>query len=218
MFTFGYKLRLVKDSDRKEYELFERAVFAINTQSNNLSKWLLDGFLLDADTVQQLTIDIEGLHTFIDIYFNNKYSSPSSTMFMFSQMDILRKTSSQIIDVISEVANIDKLKDQVDNGMVPPNVEFDPHEFEETYNNAMNTATVHAKKLTNIMIGALKGITLVIESDLLKLMMGVDIMKEYKKRNKRFIKDKNLETEFVVRFKAVTKDDRRFLEKERNKK
>ena len=58
------------------------------------------------------------------------------------------------------------------------------------------------------MLKALNGIMLVIESDLLKLIMGVDIMKEYKKRCKRLPKDKELSTEVIVHFKAVTKDDR----------
>lgn len=217
MFTFGYKLRLVKKSDLKEYRLFEKAVFTIQKQSNDLGQWLYDGFPLNEDTLHQLTVDVEGLHTYIDIYFNNKYSLPSSSMLMFQKIDVLRKSAGNMVDVVAEVDKIERIKSQIDSGVVPPNLEFDPDEFIDTYQKAMEAATAHVKKLTAMMLKALNGIMLVIESDLLKLIMGVDIMKEYKKRCKRLPKDKDLSTEFFVHFKAVTKDDRRFLEKERNK-
>ena len=72
MFTFGYKLKLIKNADLKEYEVFEKSVFAIHKQSDDFGQWLFNGLPLNEDTVQQLTLDIEGLHSFIYIYFNNK--------------------------------------------------------------------------------------------------------------------------------------------------
>lgn len=214
MFTFGYKLKLIKNADLKEYEVFEKSVFAIHKQSDDFGQWLFNGFPLNEDTVQQLTLDIEGLHSFIDIYFNNKYSSPSSTMLMFKKIDLIRKSASQLIDIISEVAQIDKLKEEALSN--PPD-DFDPDLFDQRYESAMNTAKVYAEKTTHTILGALKSIHLVIESDLIKLILGVDIMEEYKKRCKRLPKNKDLSTDFFVHFRAVSKDDRRFLEKEKKK-
>lgn len=217
MFTFGYKIKLIKNADLKEYELFEKAVFAIHRQTDDFGQWLFDGFSLNENTVHQLALDIEGLHTFIDAYFNNKYSSPSSTMMMFQKIDVIRKTAGQLIDIVTEVSKMDKVKEQAESAAEGENEYFDKDEFKKTYDKAMNMAIAQARRLTMRLLGALKSIHLVIESDLIKLILGVDIMEEYKKRCKRLPKNKDLSTEFHVHFKAVSKDDRRFLEKEKNK-
>lgn len=215
LFTFGYKLRLIKNSDLKEYELFQKAVFSIHKQSDDFGRWLFEGFPLNENTLQQLSLDIEGLHTFIDIYFNNKYSSPSSTIMMFKKIDVIRKTAAQLIDITEEVVKIDHLKEQINDNKKPE--EFDEDLFNLRYEMVISAAIKQAERLTKNMLGALRSIHLVIESDLIKLILGVDIMEEYKKRCKRLPKNKDLSTDFHVHFKAVSKDDRRFLEKEKNK-
>lgn len=217
MFTFGYKLQLVKKADLMEYELFEKSVRAIHKQTSDFGQWLCNGFPLDENTVHQLAVDIEGLHTFIDIYFENKYSSPSCTMMMFKKIDILRKASSNIIDIITEFKKLEAIKARANEEINNEELTFDPEEFEKNFEKAMNTAMQQLHYHVDVMLLSLKGIHLVIEPDLLKLNLGVDIMKEYKKRCKRLPKDKELSTEFTVRFKAISKDDRRFLEKEKSK-
>lgn len=211
MFTFGYKLQLVKESDLKEYDLFEKSVYAIHQQTNDFVQWLSNGFTLDENTVHQLAVDIEGLHTFIDVYFENKYSSPSSTMMMFNKIDVIRKTAGRMIDVIMEVRKIETIRSKANEEVT------ESEDFQITYKRAIDSAMRQMRSLTNTMIDSLKGIHVVIESDLIRLILGVDIMKEHKKRCKRLPKDKELMTDFFVHFKAITKEDRKFLEKENGK-
>lgn len=214
MIMFGYKLKLVKKKDLQEYEVFEKAVHAIHQQTDEFGQWLYDGFNLNKETIHQLTIDIEGLHTFIDIYFNNKYSSPTSTMLMFSKIDLIRKTGAQLIDLISKVVKLDEMKAVLDKERPD---EYDNEETKQEYESTIEAVVNKVKELTRVILIALREINLTIESDLIKIILGVDIMEEYKHRCKRLPKNKDLSTDFFVHFKAISKDDRKFLEKEKIK-
>lgn len=217
MFTFGYKLKLVKKKDLADYEVFEKSVYAIHQQVNDFGQWLSEGFDLDENTVHQLSIDVEGLHTFVDVYFDNKYSSPSVSFMLFRKMDDIRRLASNMIDVINESTKLRKAKMNADQAIKNGDVAFDIDEFNEDCNKAAEMVDKQLTLIVHQLLASLKCISITIESDLIKLILGVDIMDEYKRRCKRLLKNKDLATEFSVHFKAVTKSDRQFLEKEKVK-
>lgn len=217
MFTFGYKLKLVKKKDLADYEVFEKSVYAIHQQVNDFGHWLGEGFDLDENTVHQLSIDVEGLHTFVDIYFDNKYSSPSVSFMLFKKMDDIRQLASNMIDVINESAKLRKVKIDAEKSINNGDVTFDIDKFNEDYNKAAEVVDKQLTLIVHQLLASLKCISITIEGDLIKLILGVDIIDEYKHRCKRLPKNRDLATEFSVHFKAVTKSDRQVLEKEKVK-
>lgn len=211
VFTFGYKIRLVKKNELREYDLFEKSVYAIHQQCNDFGQWLYKGFDLDRNTANQLTVDIEGLSTFIDVYFNNMYSSPVNSMQMFKALDAIRKHSSNLIDIIGMSMKVNSYVKNINESEV--DIDYVRDQYDE-YRSRLNKQLDH--EVDEILAG-LKYITVVIEHDLIKLLLGVDIISEHKKRIKRIPKNKDLTSEFNIRFKVLTPSDRRFLEKEKMK-
>jgi hypothetical protein len=208
----------VKNKDLQELELFEKSVRAINQQTNDMINFLHSNFVLDENTCHQFTVDIEGLHKFIDIYVNNKFSLPHTGLNLYHLIDEMRKQFSAIFEVGSQLAKVAeygvRAKQEIDSG----NPTFDPDEFQVEYNDAMRVGNETLAKSFKIIEMSLHRINLVIEGDLIKIKLGVDIIDDYKKRQKRLPKNKDLMTEFIVRFKVVQQDDLKYLKKEEHSK
>lgn len=129
----------------------------------------------------------------------------------------MKKRLNDISDITVECARITetiKLAREAEANQDPT---FDRDEFETMYKQTINTANQQIQRLLRRIIADLKNIDIVIEADLFRLIIGVDIIKDYKDRQKRFIDDKQLMTNFGIRYKVITNDDRRFLEKEKYK-
>ena len=82
----------------------------------------------------------------------------------------------------------------------------------------------HCKKVNrqldveiDILLSILQYIDGSVSCDLAKINMGVNPITEYRKRLKRLPKNEDMMSEFHIQFKALTKSDREFLEKERIK-
>lgn len=104
------------------------------------------------------------------------------------------------------------MKLRVDKGDYPSE-DFDITEFNNDYDEIVDVVSNIITKLKHNIITYLKGIIIAINPDLIKIAIGVDIISEYKKQHRRYLKDKSLSTEFVIRYKAVTSDDQNFLKK-----
>jgi hypothetical protein len=210
--TFGYKLKLIKKSDMNEYSIFEKSVTYIHKQVDAMGNWICGNVELTNDTVQQLSAYITDIRTYSDIYSKNKYSSPSSSLLMFANIDNLSKAASKMIDTIYDFAKVNNMKSRVDKGDYPSE-DFDITEFNNDYDEIVDVVGNIITKLKRNIITYLKGIIIAINPDLIKIALGVDIIGEYKKQHRRYLKDKSLATEFVIRYKAVTSDDQNFLKK-----
>lgn len=210
--TFGYKLKLIKKSDMNEYSIFEKSVTYIHKQVDAMGNWIYGNVELTNDTVQQLSAYITDIRTYSDIYSKNKYSSPSSSLLMFANIDNLSKAASKMIDTIYDFTKVNNVKSRVDKGDYPYE-DFDITEFNNDYDEIVNVVDNIITKLKRNIITYLKGIIIAINPDLIKIALGVDIISEYKKQHRRYLKDKSLSTEFVIRYKAVTSDDQNFLKK-----
>lgn len=216
--TFGYRIKIVKNKDLQELELFEKSVRAINQQANDMINFLHSNFVLDENACHQFTVDIDGLHKFVDIYVNNKFSLPHTGLNLYHLIDEMRKQFSTIFEVGSQLAKVAeygiRAKQEIESG----NPMFDPDEFQVEYDDAMRVGNETLAKSFKIIEMSLHRINLVIEGDLIKIKLGVDIIDDYKKRQKRLPKNKDLMTEFIVRFKVVQQDDLKYLKKKEHSK
>jgi hypothetical protein len=131
---------------------------------------------------------------------------------MFANIDNLSKAASKMIDTIYDFAKVNNMKSRVDKGDYPSE-DFDITEFNNDYDEIVDVVGNIITKLKRNIITYLKGIIIAINPDLIKIALGVDIIGEYKKQHRRYLKDKSLATEFVIRYKAVTSDDQNFLKK-----
>ena len=216
--TFGYRIKIVKNKDLQELELFEKSVRAINQQTNDMINFLHSNFVLDENACHQFTVDIDGLHKFVDIYVNNKFSLPHTGLNLYHLIDEMRKQFSTIFEVGSQLAKVAeygiRAKQEIESG----NPAFDPDEFQVEYDDAMRVGNETLAKSFKVIEMSLHRINLVIEGDLIKIKLGVDIIDDYKKRQKRLPKNKDLMTEFIVRFKVVQQDDLKYLKKKEHSK
>lgn len=216
--TFGYRIKIVKNKDLQELELFEKSVRAINQQTNDMINFLHSNFVLDENACHQFTVDIDGLHKFVDIYVNNKFSLPHTGLNLYHLIDEMRKQFSTIFEVGSQLAKVAeygiRAKQEIESG----NPMFDPDEFQVEYDDAMRVGNETLAKSFKVIEMSLHRINLVIEGDLIKIKLGVDIIDDYKKRQKRLPKNKDLMTEFIVRFKVVQQDDLKYLKKKEHSK
>lgn len=214
---FGYRLKLVKKDDLRDVEIFEKVVKYINQQSLDMIRYIRQIDNVDIDTQTQMMADVTGLNSFIDIYYHSKFSSPTSTFMMFNLLDDLRKCLSVLANVTAECSKLSNVCQMAKHAEETGNETFDRAEFESIYKKTVDTANQEIYRIFRQMIMDLNNINIAIEGDLFKVIMGVDLIKDYKERHKRFAKDKNLMTDFGIRYKVITNDDRKFLEKENYK-
>lgn len=213
---FGYKLKLVKNDDLQQYEVFQKTVFAIQDQTENIIRWF-DSFDITDDSIKEIGHNIESINKLMDIYFENKYSSPTTSMNFFKTMDEIKKCSNRLIDVMMTFDKLGTIRTEADRRIKNGTNKFDIDSFEsdmnkavELFNEQLSTCIVH-------MIKLLRYVKSLISGDLTKLVIGVDIIQEHKSRLKRLPKNNELLSEFTIRYKAITEDDNQFLQKEKVK-
>lgn len=212
---FGYTLKLVKKKDLVEEEQYQKIVIALNTQINDFMNWFRNDIEIHPNTIDELTLNVEGLHSMIDIYYNNKFSAPSTSINLFEKMDNIRKLSSSLVDVFEQYGKMNSLMMQNNMYAQKHHVEMDP-DILNTYNECKKDLDTNFSAVVYKIIGNLKLMHLAIENDVVQLMLGVDVIELYKTRNKR-LKRKKLQDDVTIQLKLQTKSDSQFINKEANK-
>lgn len=208
---FGYTIKLVKKRDIVEQEEFERVTVALNTELNEFMTWLRNAFVADGDSIKQLTINIEGLHSMIDVYSHNKYSTPSGVINMNSRISEIRKYASNIATYVERIIDMHDLM----SGVPTSYDKFD--EMLKEYKLAMTITERDLTKDISMIYSALQFIQLSIENDVIQIMMGVDIGELYRSRKKCLKKQGDLVNRFTIDFGIQTKSDDQFIHKEETK-
>jgi hypothetical protein len=204
---FGYKLRLVRKSDIRDLEIFKRSVQSIYNQCDQFIE-MIQSFELNHSAVYNIKHNVERISTLVDVYFNNKFSSPANSMQMFNALDTIRTCCSHVFEVIQYSMKINESANNLSE-------DVDPVEAQEAYDEHRRQITYILDKEINKIIIGLKYIKSVIEYDLTKIMLGVDFITEYKKRLKRIPRDKDLLSQINIHYKILTPGDRKFIEKEK---
>lgn len=212
---FGYTLKLVKKKDLVEEEQYQKIVMALNTQINDFMNWFRNDIKIDPKTIDELTLNVEGLHSMIDIYYSNKFSAPSTSINLFEKMDNIRKLSSSLVDVIEKYGKMNSLMMQNSMHAQKHHIEMDP-DILDMYKECKEDLDTNAGVVVYKIIGNLKLMHLAIENDVIQLMLGVDVIELYKTRNKR-LKHGDKYDDVTIKLKLQTKSDSQFINKEANK-
>lgn len=216
---FGYKLQWVKKSDVVDIEILKSSVAKIKETADEFSKFIQAGLNLTREDVQSLTEFNDDLGLYVDIYFNNKFSSPSNSLSMYNNLDVIRKNSTHIIDAITEYNKLqsveNRFRDRFEGGDVDP-----------AYYSEMNAVASEIQRgyqeVTNVLgygsiaiINALIMINTSIRGDLHRIEIGFDFIREYKKRKKNKEHNPQLDSKFKVEYTLNTRSDKEYLLKEK---
>lgn len=220
---FGYKLKLIKDSEEQEQLTFKSVVLNLNDVVDSFGEFLSnpDGFELDKETATLITEFNDEIGAYVDMYFANKYSLPSNSLAMYTNMDKIRSHSLIIIDAINEYNKILSVQGKFEASCEQFGEEYASSvdamrlmsEIQQGYQEVGNTISKCCAHILNSLLLIHHSVT----GDKLRIEAGFDFVKAYKKRLKRIPKDKNLMSEFTVKFALNTRSDKEYLLKERVK-
>lgn len=220
---FGYKLKLVKKADIQELKVFKIAVNSLYKKIDDFGAFLSQptGFDLNRETSTILTEFNDSIGIYVDMYFSNKYSLPSNSLALYKNMDVVRRNTLIIIDAIVEYHKLESVKAKYMESC---------DEFGDDYMNSQqamavlagiqegyNGVTTTIGKAVAVSMNALLLMHHSVSGDKIRIDSGVDFEKEYKKRLKRIPKDKDLMSEFTVKFMLNTRSDNEYLLKEKVK-
>ena len=199
---------IVKREDYEELEVFKRLVPKMKGFIEDLSTFIRNDMIIGPDTAFVLTTESNVLSTLIDVYFNNKYSNPSTSMMLYNHLSLFQKNVKRMLELFIKFDELKPVMNKYqENGDTT-------EELQEIVNEGIGLIT----KTANSMIENLKHINSSIMGDYVRIEMGVNIMKEYKKRKqKNSLSEKDFMNEFTVKFKVLSNADRQFIEKEKIK-
>lgn len=215
---FGYKLMLVKKDALREYESFKQLIPKMKEFIEDFSDFIRKGIEIGPETAFILTSETNILSTLIDIYFNNRYSNPSSSMMLYKHLSLFQKDTRRMLDLFVRFEELQNSANIRAQKLVEENNEIEMDLFEDQLQKLTNEGFELVRKTALKMLNDLKHIKCCILSDYTRLEMGVDIMKEYKRRkSKHSLSEKDFMNEFTVKFKVLSNSDRHFIEKEKMK-
>lgn len=217
---FGYKLKLVKKDEASDVIIFKSAVNHIRDLITDFQEFIFSGLDLDRETVQKLTGFNDDLGIYVDIYFNNKYSLPSNSLAMYQNMDNIRKCSLVIIDAITEYNKLQSMENKFRDRF---GEDDDPY----TYSDRIAIASEIQKGYSQVnetlgkasisIINSLLLLSTSIRGDSTRIEMGIDFIKDYKRRQKMKIKNETLDSEFQIKYVLNARSDKEYLLKEKVK-
>lgn len=218
---FGYKLQLVKKSDLVDVDIFKSSVHKIKEIADDFGEMISNGLNLTQDDCRRLTNFNDDLGLYVDIYFNNKFSLPSNSLSMYKALDEIRKNSKYIIDAICEYNKLQSVEEKFRDRFGDNPSEADPEYYSEInhvaselqrgYQEVNNCLGFSSINILNYLVM----ITQPIRGDINRIDIGIDFIKDYKRRKKEEKKNKNLDSKFKVEYTLNTRSDKEFLLKER---
>lgn len=210
---------LVKKSELEEERVFRNAVLQLIGEIDRFGDFLSKGFDLNADTTAFLTEVNSTIGVYVDMYFSCKYSSPSNSLSMYTNMDRIRSNTLTIIDTITEYNKLLSVKKKYDHTC---------EELGEAYSSCPESRAIESELYEGFqqvtmtighacatLINALFMLHQSVNGDKLRIEAGYDFRKEYKKRLKRIPKDDKLMSEFTVKYMLNTRADKEYLLKEK---
>jgi len=212
---FGLKLIKRDEEDAKEVRVFKKAVHNLHDHCTDLIKWIIDGFNVDPDSILHLISDMEVMGTLIDIYFNNKFSSPTNSMRLFQTHDECRKYVNEIVEIINGIITANELVRTAYEHREDGSIDID--QINDEYEKLIDSAKDDLNRSVNLLIAEIKLIIAVIRPDLVRIDTGENLIETYY-RNKA-LKDNSdkMHTMFKVEYKVQPDEYRRYLNKEKTK-
>lgn len=210
---FGFRISIVKKKDVQDVEMFKNVVFSINDVCEHLGNLLANNFELTEYTSHLIREDIVKLRSLFEMYLDNTYSLPSASMYIGKELEILSKNVFHIDTIRHNANTIGLIRGQYKNNIEKYGLD-ESEEFEDQYNKSLNASAGQLQTTLNAAMNALYLLQSTISHDVIRLIMGVDIYEEHKRRLKR----NNSPTGMTIKYSLIPEGDRLFSEKEKMKK
>lgn len=182
---FGYSIKIVRKRDLQQCDVYKRIIPKINKLCKDLIEWV-NTFHFDEDhDLQFIYLSIDTLSAYSDIYMENKYSSPSGAMSLSRSCDRLVRLMASLGKLVSTVKDASELITEINEN---PN---DEHidSIEDISNECECVITDSEDSLIemfNVIKCIAEDMLATLNYETIRISEGVDIIDEYKRREKRF--------------------------------
>lgn len=193
----GFSITRVSKEDEHDAEVFKRVVTRLNDVCNDLSKFLSspNGFDIDHSTVDKLIHSCDTIFSLGDIYSHNKFASPSVVFSVAETLDDLRDNIAKFGHVVMSINRFENIMENMSEGAMDESVSSEDFERFNELSNSMLNKTVAA------LVSELNCILHIISYDRERVLANVDIIRDYKRRNKEFRTGSSKCVDYVVKFK-----------------
>ena len=197
MRILGFSITRVSKEDEHDAEVFKRVVTRLNDACDDLLKFLKspDGFNVDHSAVDKLIHSCDTIFSLGDIYAHNKFASPSIVFSIAETLDDLRNTIAEFSHVVMSINRFENIMENMSEGAMDESVSSEDFErFNELSNSMLN-------KTVTTLVSELSCILHIISYDRERVLANVDIIRDYKRRNKEFRTGSSKCIDYVVKFK-----------------
>lgn len=197
MRILGFNITRVSKEDEHDAEVFKRVVTRLNDACDDLSKFLRspDGFNVDHSAVDKLIHSCDTIFSLGDIYAHNKFASPSVVFSLAETLDDLRDNIAEFSHVVMSINRFENIMENMSEGAMDESVSSEDFErFNELSNSMLNKTVV-------TLVSELNCILHIISYDRERVLANVDIIRDYKRRNKEFRTGSSKCIDYVVKFK-----------------
>lgn len=193
----GFSITRISKEDEHDAEVFKRVVTRLNDVCDDLLKFLRspDGFAIDHSTVDKFIHSCDTIFSLGDIYSHNKFASPSVVFSVAETLDDLRDNIAEFGHVVMSINRFENImenmsEDEINKSESSENIE----RFNELSNLMLN-------KTVTALVSELNCILHIISYDRERVLANVDIIRDYKRRNKEFRTGSSKCVNYVVKFK-----------------
>lgn len=182
---FGYSIKIVKKRDLQQCDIYKRIVPKINKLCKDLIEWV-NTFRFDEDhDLQFIYLSIDTLSACSDIYVENKYSSPSGAMSLSRSCERLVRLMASLGKFVSNVKDagelIAKINEDPDAEHIN-SIEYISNECKSIITDSEDTLI----EMFNVIKCIAENMLATLNYETIRISEGVDIIDEYKRREKRF--------------------------------
>lgn len=195
MKLFGFDIRRQSSIDKNELISFTKSLLMLNEECNKvldvLTKTDANGnHLINGNTSCDLVFRGMTIKSCVDVYQNNKFSSPSDIFNLNDEVSKLRRNLCILSESIIMLEDIQHKLDEQEQGD-----DSDDDLPDDVESLTKCCITEMSYRLASSIMAA-RSILLITKYDIVRLAAGVDIIDEYYKRQKH----KCHKSEFVIHF------------------
>ena len=182
---FGYSIKIVRKRDLQQCDVYKRIIPKINKLCKDLIEWV-NTFHFDEDhDLQFIYLSIDTLSAYSDIYMENKYSSPSGAMSLSRSCDRLVRLMASLGKLVSTVKDASELITEINEN--PNDEHIDSIEdISNEYECIITDSEDSLIEMFNVIKCIAEDMLATLNYETIRISEGVDIIDEYKRREKRF--------------------------------
>ena len=197
MRILGFSITRVSKEDEHDAEVFKRVVTRLHETCVDLLKFFTnqDGFNIDNVTLDKLIRTCDTIFSLGDMYARNKFASPSVVFSIAETLDDVRDNISEFGHVAMSVGRLENLMKNVPEEAIKESMSSDDIDRFDKMTNSM------LDRIVSSLVADLNCIIHIISYDRERVLADVDIIRDYKRRNKEFRTGSSKGIDYVVKFK-----------------